>query len=179
MSYKFIKPEREIDRVFLHCSASSNKNHDDVSVIRGWHEERGWSDIGYHFFIKFDGTLQNGRDIERTPAAQRGHNVGTIAICLHGLKEEDFTEKQFETLRLLCRVIHLEIPLVTFHGHCEVAAKACPVFAYHDVLNLDEFGAGFVLDEEYEEPSSVEERLQALEDAVFNETLGLFGKPRR
>ena len=179
MSYKFIKPEREIDRVFLHCSASSNKKHDDVSVIRKWHKERGWSDVGYHYFITFDGTLQEGRDIERTPAAQKGHNTGTIAICLHGLKDEDFTEEQFETLKELCGDIFLELPDVTFHGHCEVAAKACPVFDYQEVLNLDEFGAGFVGDEEYEEPSSVEERLQALEAAVFGESPGLFGKPRR
>ena len=173
MSYIFTKPNREIDRVFLHCSASGNKNHDDVSVIRKWHKQRGWSDVGYHFFIKFDGTLQIGRDIERTPAAQRGHNTGTIAICLHGLKDEDFTEKQFETLRELCGDIFLELPDVTFHGHCEVAAKACPVFDYQAVLNLDEYGEIISLEENYKELASVEERLQALEAVVFG-TLGNF-----
>ena len=167
MSYTFTKPNREIDRVFLHCSASGNKNHDDVSVIRKWHKQRGWSDVGYHFFIKFDGTLQIGRDIERTPAALRGHNTGTIAICLHGLKDEDFTEEQFETLKELCGDIFLEHPDVTFHGHCEVAAKDCPVFDYQDVLNLDEDGQIISLEADYEELSSVEERLQALEAAVF------------
>lgn len=178
MSYKFIIPRRDIDRVFIHCSASSNKKHDDVSVIRKWHKERGWSDVGYHYFIKFDGTLQEGRDIERTPAAQKGHNTGTIAICLHGLKDEDFTEDQFETLKELCGDIFIEIPDVTFHGHCEVAAKSCPVFAYHDVLNLDEFGHIISLEEDYEELSSVEERLQSLEAAVFGDSPGLFGKAR-
>ena len=29
---------------------------------------------------------------------------------------------------------------VTFHGHREVAAKACPVFDYKDVLKLNAFG---------------------------------------
>ena len=30
--------------------------------------------------------------------------------------------------------------MVTFHGHCEVAAKACPVFPYKAVLGLDAHG---------------------------------------
>ena len=176
-NYTFKKPEREIDRVFIHCSASGNKKHDDVSVIRKWHKERGWSDVGYHYFITFDGTLQEGRDIERTPAAQRGHNTGTIAICLHGLDYDDFTEDQFDTLRKLCGDIYIDIEDVTFHGHCEVAAKDCPVFDYQEVLNLDEFGEIVSLESE-DVVSPFEKRLRELEAAVFGESPGLFGKLR-
>jgi len=136
----FVAPKREIDRVFVHCSASSNPKHGDVEVIRDWHKQRGWSDIGYHFFIPFDGKLQKGRGLEKTPAAQKGHNVGTIAICLHGLEKDDFTTEQFETVKNLCNDINHVISDVTFHGHCEVSAKACPVFDYKEVLNLNQFG---------------------------------------
>ena len=55
MNYTFEKLKlgnREVDRVFLHCSASPNPAHDDINVIRDWHLERGWNDVGYHFFIK-------------------------------------------------------------------------------------------------------------------------------
>ena len=79
MELIFNRPKREIDRVFLHCSASSLPAHDDVSVIRSWHLKNGWSDIGYHYFIKFDGMIQVGRNLEQTPAAQKGHNVEFIA----------------------------------------------------------------------------------------------------
>ena len=86
----FQKPNRHAYNVFIHCSASDNPKHDDVDVIRKWHVDeppygRGWSDIGYHYFIKKDGTLEIGRSLERTPAAQRGYNRGSFAICLHGL----------------------------------------------------------------------------------------------
>ena len=134
----FKKPKRRVTRVFLHCSASDHPNHDDVSVMDAWHRARGWSGVGYHFFIKKDGTIQKGRDIERTPAAQAGHNSATIAICLHGLDVKKFTEAQFDAGRRLCFAIDEAYGgKVTFHGHREVAAKACPVFDYRDVLQLD------------------------------------------
>jgi N-acetylmuramoyl-L-alanine amidase len=138
----FNAPRRRVDRVFIHCSASDNPEHDDVSIIRKWHmspdpkdRTKPWRDVGYHFFIKFNGTVQRGRPLEITPAAHAPHNPNTIAICCSGFKK--FSEPQFESLRLLCRSIAAAIPGVTFHGHCEVSSKACPVFDYKAVLSLD------------------------------------------
>ncbi|WP_216595367.1 peptidoglycan recognition protein family protein [Aestuariivita boseongensis] len=135
-----------MDRVFLHCSASDNPSHDNVATIKRWHTDpkpqgRGWSDTGYHYFIRKNGILENGRPLSRTPAAQAGHNTGTIAICLHGLDEDKFTESQFATLKNLCVEINDSYDgTLTFHGHREVASKACPVFDYKAVLKLDQFG---------------------------------------
>lgn len=143
----FTRPERYIERVFVHCSASDKPEHDDMEVIRRWHTDpkpagRGWTDVGYHFFIRKTGLLETGRSLERIPAAQRGNNTGTIAICLHGLKDELFTSAQFETLIGLCKEINEAYDTqVTFHGHCEVANKDCPVFDYRRVLGLDADGA--------------------------------------
>jgi len=136
------RPSREIDRVFLHCSASDVPAHDDVSVMRDWHvNDNGWSDVGYHYFIRKDGTVQEGRSLEKTPAAQKGHNTGTIAICCHGLKVEKFTQAQYSSVLELCREINRAYDAeVTFHGHCEVSSKACPVYPYKEVLGLDEDG---------------------------------------
>lgn len=153
MTYHFQKPSRAVKRVFVHCSASDHANHDNVATMRKWHKQRGWSDVGYHYFIRKDGTLELGRPISKTPAAQGGKknlrkgrktpagNRGTIAICCHGLKKEKFTNAQFKTLRRLCREIHDAYNGgVTFHGHREVAYKECPVFDYKKVLGLDSNG---------------------------------------
>lgn len=137
----FAMPRRPVNRVFVHCSASDNPLHDDVSVMRQWHLARGWKDVGYHYFIKKNGEIQKGRMIELAPAAQEGHNKGTIAICLHGLKKQNFTIKQFNALKGLCLQINSAYNnKVTFHGHREVAAKECPVFDYKSVLGLDDKG---------------------------------------
>lgn len=141
MSFIFRKPSRPVTRVFLHCSASDNPEHDNVATMDAWHKEKGWNGVGYHFFIRKIGQLETGRNIELTPAAQEGNNTGTIAICLHGLKVEKFTQAQFATLKELCRQIYAAYGgNITFHGHCEVARKACPVFDYRAVLGLDAKG---------------------------------------
>ena len=139
----FEKPDRAVDRVFVHCSASDRPEHDDVEVIRGWHvNDKHWNDIGYHFFIKKDGTIQPGRDLETSPAAQMGHNTGTIAICLHGLVIEKFAKAQFKSVIELCKEINSAYQgMVSFHGHCEVSSKSCPVFPYKEVLGLDNHGS--------------------------------------
>ena len=137
----FEAPNRAVTRVFIHCSASDIDAHDDISVMRRWHLDRGWSDVGYHYFIKKDGTIQKGRDLELTPAAQKDHNSGTIAICLHGLEKYAFTKAQFESLWKLCGEIKRAYNGgVTFHGHREVSNRTCPVFDYKAVLGLDDNG---------------------------------------
>lgn len=137
--YRFHPPARPVSRVFIHCSDSDRADHDKACVVRDWHLKRGFSTIGYHFYIRKDGTLETGRDLEVVPAAQQGHNANAIAICLGG--RNTFTEAQFNTLRDLCGQIHAQLPLVTFHGHREVnALKTCPNFDYRVVLGLDARG---------------------------------------
>ncbi len=137
----FKKPKRKVHHVFIHCSASDRPEHDNIETIRQWHLARGFSDVGYHYFIRKDGTLEKGRPLEKTPAAQKGHNRHTIAICLHGLKIEKFTDAQKETLLKLCKTIDAAYDNISFHGHCEVSAKACPVIDYKTLLNLDAYGS--------------------------------------
>lgn len=141
---EFRKPSRPVTRVFLHCSASDHRHHDDVAVLRDWHLKRGFEDVGYHFLITFDGRVQTGRALERHPAAQAGHNTGTIAICLSGGQNGQggaFTPAQFDALRDLCAQINAAYAgKVTFHGHQEVANRACPVFDYRRELGLSAQG---------------------------------------
>lgn len=139
--FKFRKSKRPVSRVFIHCSASDNPEHDNVATMDLWHKQRGWAGVGYHYFIRKSGLLEIGRDIEKVPAAQEDNNTGTIAICLHGLARDKFTDAQFSTLRALCQQINVAFDAkVTFHGHCEVANKACPVFDYKTVLGLGRDG---------------------------------------
>ncbi|MGB0798922.1 MAG: peptidoglycan recognition protein family protein [Planktomarina sp.] len=137
----FQKPNRFVDRVFLHCSASDHDHHDNLATMERWHLERGFNGVGYHIFIRKSGQVEMGRDLERTPAAQRGHNTGTIAISCHGLDERKFTQAQFDQVKALCLAINDAYGgAVTFHGHREVAAKSCPVYDYKTLLKLNNFG---------------------------------------
>lgn len=135
------KPNRPVNRVFLHCSASDHAHHDSAKVMEAWHLDRGFKEIGYHFFIRKDGSIQVGRDLEKVPAAQEGNNTRTIAICLHGLRKELFTIAQMNAVKAICQRLHFVYNgKVSFHGHCEVSSKSCPVFDYKAVLKLDPKG---------------------------------------
>lgn len=151
LPFNFAKPKREVHTVFIHCSASDNLKDDDIEAIRKLHTSKktkpmqwgqydtygkAFSDVGYHFFIQADGNIQFGRNIENSPASQQWHNKGTISICLHG--ENDFTEKQFESLKILCKAINKAYDgEMLFKGHCEVSDKPCPNFDYKSVLKLN------------------------------------------
>lgn len=138
----------EIDTIFIHCSATradwmiSDSAAEKVAEIRRWHTDprpkgRGWRDIGYHWVIDRDGTVVAGRKPEsRAGAHVRGHNTGSIGICLiggHGSSEHDafsenFTFEQDAALRRLISEIGTRHPISHVRGHNEVAAKACPGF---------------------------------------------------
>ena len=109
--------------------------------MKAWHIARGWSTVGYHYFIRKDGTIEEGRNLESIPAAQKGYNTGSIAICAHGLEKDKFTEVQLQAVKELCKTINKAYGgFLRFRGHCEVANKDCPVFDYKELLELDENG---------------------------------------
>jgi len=139
MEFAFKKPKRLVNRVFIHCSANSNPKW-GMKELEILHKERGFKTIGYHYFIDRKGNIFNGRLLEIDPEAQAGHNKNTIAICVHGGKNDknDFVEEQFRSLKIICDAINtIYQNNVSFHGHCEVSTKACPVFDYKKVLGLD------------------------------------------
>ena len=146
----FEAPKRRVDRVFIHCSASDMLFHDPMheaedegqkmlAEVTRWHLKRGFDGVGYHYLINKSGSIIAGRDREKAPAAQKGHNTGTIAIMVHGLS--DFSASSMTALTEFCGQINEAYSgRISFHGHCEVSWKACPVFNYRKVLSLDRFG---------------------------------------
>jgi hypothetical protein len=100
--------------------------------------------VGYNFFVDLDGTVTEGRPIEVTPAAQKGHNTGSVAIALwggHGGDQDDkfednFTPEQDRALRKLIAQLRMEYPSITkVRGHNEVSPKMCPCFQVTPWLN--------------------------------------------
>ena len=134
---------RKITGIIIHCAATrpdfmaGATTAERVAEIKRWHvQDRGWSDIGYHYLIDRDGTVAKGRPIERDGAHVKGHNKGTIGICLfggHGSSENDafadnFTEAQDRALLGLIHTLRDEYGDLPISGHNEYAAKACPGF---------------------------------------------------
>lgn len=139
---------RAITGIIIHCAATrpewmqGRPVAEAIAEIRRWHQDRGWSDIGYHFVINREGEIGEGRDIAKTGAHVQGHNTGTIGVCLlggHGSAETDsfadnFTPEQDEALRGLLGKLRANYGPVPVTGHNEYAAKACPGFQVREWL---------------------------------------------
>ena len=129
---------RKRNKIIIHCSATKPDHDCNAEEVRGWHKRKGWSDIGYHYFIKLDGTIENGRPIEKVGAHCYGHNRNSIGVCyaggidFDGTPKDTRTEEQRKALKLTIEVLQdilkKEGMKATVHGHNEFASKACPSF---------------------------------------------------
>ena len=126
---------RKINKIIIHCTATPEGRDVSISDVRRWHvEERGWRDVGYHFLIQRDGTIDEGRPIEQTGAHTRGHNWDSIGIAYVGGMSKDMTEpkdtrteEQKDALvDLLCQLKDTYGGII--YGHRDFSSKACPSF---------------------------------------------------
>jgi N-acetylmuramoyl-L-alanine amidase len=75
---------RPVHTIVVHSSATQPIAGIDAVDIRAWHLKQGWRDIGYHYVIPIDGKVQTGRPLAQVGSHVRGHNTGTIGICMVG-----------------------------------------------------------------------------------------------
>lgn len=126
---------RQITEIIIHCADTPEGRDVKADEIRRWHKnERGWSDIGYHYVIDLDGTIEAGRDVETAGAHCTGHNAKSIGICYVGgcdaqMQPKDTrTEEQKASLLLLLKYLRQRYPKAKIYGHRDFAQKACPSF---------------------------------------------------
>jgi len=139
---------RKINIFVIHCSATKEGLDIDASVIRSWHKNKGYRDIGYHYVIKLDGTIEKGRSEESIGAHVQGFNANSIGICyVGGLDKEGKpadtrTEAQKKAMKKLYSELKAKYPNAKWCGHRDLSPdidgdgtvekcewmKACPSF---------------------------------------------------
>ena len=139
---KFTQP---ISEIIVHCTATPAGRDLTAADITRYHLNRGFETIGYHFIVRLDGTVEQGRDEAFIGAHCLGHNSRAIGVAyIGGLDREGNpadtrTDRQRVSLRRLIGELSRRYPAATIHGHREFAAKACPCFdaakEYADLSN--------------------------------------------
>lgn len=128
---------RKIDSIIFHCSATPAGRDYTAADIDRWHRQRGFSGIGYHYVIRLDGKVEQGRPVGQIGAHCKGHNATTIGVCYIGglaadckTPQDTRTEAQKATMLTLVRSLQsaYHIPSSAIYGHREFANKACPCF---------------------------------------------------
>lgn len=144
---------KKIENIIIHCSDSE---FGSAAMIRQWHLQNGWKDIGYHFVILnglivpntqsgqkqlyvpfMDGMIEVGRHLDgddfvtsnEVGSHALGYNDKSAGVCLIGKKT--FTKKQFDSLIMwLDYFLPLwKLPIEVVKGHYEVSPnRTCPNF---------------------------------------------------
>ena len=128
---------RVITHIVLHYSATyadQDITRDDIDKM---HRARGWKMIGYHWFIRRDGTIEQGRPKMMVGAHVGGQNSGKIGICCAGGLDratgpnvgiDNRTEAQKQAQVALIRDVLRRHPGAKVVGHRDLAATQCPGF---------------------------------------------------
>lgn len=127
---------RTITLIIIHCSATPEGRSLSFEECRRDHiMHRHFRDIGYHFYITRDGTVHDGRHIEKVGAHCEGHNSHSIGICYeggldaNGKPADTRTEAQRKALKSLVERMHRLFPKALIVGHHDLnPRKACPCF---------------------------------------------------
>ena len=126
----------------IHHTGSGADNDIDASAeeIHGWHLNNGWAGIGYHYVVRKDGTVEQGRPHWTIGSHAYGKNSESIGIHLSGdFTDAAPTDAQIESTALLianlCADYGLPIDRQHVFGHREVGESSCPGDVLFDMLD--------------------------------------------
>lgn len=147
----------QVQYIIVHCSATREN-----VCYPGWlldqdHRARGFSEAGYHFYVRRCGEIERLRSLTRPGAHTRGYNRCSIGVCYEGGLDasgracDTRTTEQRRSLRRLLTLLCHSYPRAVVVGHRDLSLdrnhngriepsewlKACPCFEakreYHDL----------------------------------------------
>lgn len=118
--------QKVIDTIIIHHRAGNG----DVQSIHAQHQAQGWWGIGYHYYIRKDGTVWRGRPekfVGSHAGSKTDYNYHSIGICFEGnFETERMTDPQVAAGRDLIADIKSRHPINKILKHKDVAATVCP-----------------------------------------------------
>ena len=131
---------RKIDKIIIHCADTKTSQSFDISEVDLWHRKQGWDKVGYHYYIRLDGTLQIGRELNEVGAHCKGQNSKSIGVCFEGGKNPDGSKWSspdnaqlltYDSLKAYLDSIFKDLQVF---GHYEFSDKSRPNFDVNDIL---------------------------------------------
>lgn len=111
-------------RIILHHAEAKSCTAAD---IHRWHLDNGWSGIGYHFFVRKDGTVYRGRPEDAVGAHAYGANSDSIGICFEGnFEQEIMPEVQAKSGYELVKMLKARYNISKVQAHRDVGSTNCP-----------------------------------------------------
>lgn len=114
-------------KLVLHHAAGDGS----VEAIHKGHLGKGWAGIGYHYYVRKDGTIYKGRPENWIGGHTQGHNSDSIGICAEGnFENETMSQAQKLAIAELVGSLKIKYPGILVYKHSTLQATACPGSKY-------------------------------------------------
>lgn len=146
---------RPIDSIVIHCSDTPETMDVGADTIELWHRDRAkmgepWSHyidhdgemryIGYHYVIKRNAMIEEGRPISEVGCHCKGMNKGSIGVCWVGRSVLSTNQKGALVTFVAALCIEHGLSVVDIYGHNQFSTKTCPNFNSPSTFeSMDEF----------------------------------------
>ena len=111
-------------RIILHHAAAVTCTPQQVHQ---WHLANGWTGIGYHFFVRKDGTVYRGRPEDTVGAHAGNNNYDSLGVCFEGsFDRETMPDAQLRVGQELVAYLKQKYGISTVQRHSDVNATGCP-----------------------------------------------------
>lgn len=118
-------PMKTIEGIALHHSGV--KVLQSVETIHNYHKNKGWAGIGYHFYVRKDGSVYRGRPENMAGAHCPGVNSISLGICAEGdFEQEIMNDVQKNAIVELIKDIKSRYNIKWIKGHREILSTDCP-----------------------------------------------------
>ena len=130
-------PADSVSYIIIHCSATRETQDYTPEQLKRDHMARGFIDVGYHFYIRKDGTVTQHRQLDEVGAHCRPFNRCSIGVCYEGGLDANGKPKDTRTIAQRGAIVKLLIelkqkfPKAVIRGHNEMPGatpKSCPVY---------------------------------------------------
>ena len=71
---------RKINLIVIHCSATRCNRPYTEADLTADHLRRGFSEAGYHYYVRLNGDIKNLRPVVKPGAHVKGYNTNSIGI---------------------------------------------------------------------------------------------------
>ncbi|KGR74783.1 peptidoglycan recognition protein family protein [Ureibacillus sinduriensis] len=130
-NFQFIEPLLPLESIQSIIVHHTSREHMSAEECHEFHQkERGWSGIGYNYFIEKNGSIIEGRG-QHVGAHAYGYNRTSIGICMTGDFDKEIpTTEQWSSLfwlsSFMLKLYHLQPDRVLGHRELEGVQKSCP-----------------------------------------------------
>lgn len=129
-----LQKRSKTDMILLHHAVYNG----DVEGIDRIHKNKGWTCIGYHFYVRKDGFIYRGRKEDTVGAHAYGSNYTSIGICAEGNFEIDtMSVEQKNSIIELVNYLKNKYGVTKVLRHKDVNATACPGknYPFDEIVN--------------------------------------------